>query len=123
MQLNHLNLSVKDVPATRVLFETYFDFICADPKLNDTLSVLNGPDGFILVLMNQRLNEKGNHAYPDAFHIGFYLEDEAAVTATWERLQSGGIVLEQVPQIMRKNFGFYFTFDTFMIEVTTPLKD
>lgn len=123
MQLNHLNLSVKDIPASRTLFETYFDFKCVDPKLNETLSVLHGPDGFILVLMHQKMNEKGNHTYPDTFHIGFYLEDKAAVKATWERLKSGGIQLDQEPQIMRKTFGFYFTFDAMMIEITTPIKD
>ncbi|HEY8958448.1 VOC family protein [Chitinophaga sp.] len=122
MQLNHLNLSVKDVPAARALFETYFGFTCNDPKLNDTLSVLNGSDGFILVLMNQRMNEHGNHTYPDVFHIGFYLEDETAVNTMWEQLKNGGIEPQQTPQVMRKTFGFYFTFDTFMVEVTTPIK-
>ncbi|MBS0032234.1 VOC family protein [Chitinophaga sp. 22321] len=123
MQLNHLNLSVKDVPATRTFFETYFDFRNTDPKPNDSLSVLTGPDNFLLVLMNQRFNDQGNHAYPDAFHIGFYLEDKDAVNNMYQRLQAGGIVLEQAPQPMRKTFGFYLHFDQIMIEITTPVKD
>lgn len=123
MQLNHLNLPVKDVPATRTFFETYFDFRCTDPKLNDSLSVLTGPDNFLLVLMHQRFNDKENHTYPDAFHIGFYLADENAVNAMYQRLQDGGIVLEQAPQLMRKTFGFYLRFDAIMIEITTPVKD
>lgn len=123
MQLNHLNLSVKDVSSTRGLFETYFDFRCADTKPNDTLSVLTGADGFLLVLMHERLNEKGNTVYPDAFHIGFYLDNEEEVSAMYVRLQNGGIKLDQAPQAIRKNFGFYFVYDTFMIEITTPIKD
>jgi lactoylglutathione lyase len=123
MQLNHLNLTVKDVPATRTFFETYFDFTCTDPKLNDSLSVLTGPDNFLLVLMNQRFNDKENHTYPDAFHIGFYLEDRDAVMALYQRLLDGGVLLDQAPQPMRKTFGFYLTFDAIMIEVTTPVKD
>lgn len=123
MQLNHLNLTVKDVPATRTFFETYFNFRCTDPKLNDSLSVLTGSDGFLLVLMNQRFNDKENHTYPDAFHIGFYLDNQEAVMAMYQRLQDGGIVLEQAPQPMRKTFGFYMTFDNIMIEITTPVKE
>jgi catechol 2,3-dioxygenase-like lactoylglutathione lyase family enzyme len=123
MKLNHLNLSVKDVPSTRVFFETYLDFTCADTKPNDTLSVLTGPDGFILVLMSQRLNEKGNHSYPDAFHIGFYLSGEKEVTKLFEGLKAGGITLEQEPQRMRKNFGFYFHVESLMIEITCVVKE
>jgi len=37
-------------------------------------------DGFMFVLMNERLNQNGNNSYPDAFHIGFYLADEASVS-------------------------------------------
>ncbi|PSL46071.1 catechol 2,3-dioxygenase-like lactoylglutathione lyase family enzyme [Chitinophaga niastensis] len=123
MQLNHLNLSVQDVPAARKFFETYLDFQSTDTKPNDTLAVLTGADGFILVLMNQRMNEKGNTSYPDAFHIGFYVADEAAVLAIYDRLQNSGILLEQVPQRIRKNFGFYFRYDAFMIEITCVIKD
>ncbi|MHA4812338.1 VOC family protein [Flavitalea flava] len=123
MNLNHLNLSVKDVPSTRTFFETHLDFICADTKPNDTLSVLTGPDGFILVLMNQRLNEKGNHGYPDAFHIGFYLPGEAEVREMYGRLKIAGITLEQEPQRMRKNFGFYFHTDVLLIEITCIVKE
>lgn len=123
MQLNHLNLSVKDVQTTRIFFETYFDFRCTDSKPNDKLSVLNGKDGFVLVLMHEQLNQKGNSTYPDMFHLGFYLEDEEAVNNTYQRLLAGGILPGQAPQRIRKNFGFYFTWDTFMIEITTPVKD
>ncbi|CAL1518934.1 VOC family protein [Chitinophaga sp. MM2321] len=121
MILNHLNLSVKDVATTRLFFETYLGFTSADSKPNDTLAVLTGADGFILVLMNQRLNENGNNAYPDAFHIGFYLPGETEVQETYQRLQQGGIALEQAPQKIRKNFGFYFHYDTIMIEITCTI--
>jgi catechol 2,3-dioxygenase-like lactoylglutathione lyase family enzyme len=49
MNLNHLNLSVKDMPAARTFFETYFQFQSTDSKPNDTLSVLTGDNGFVLV--------------------------------------------------------------------------
>lgn len=123
MTLNHLNLSVTDVPSVRSFFEKYFGFVCTDSKLNDTLSVLSGTDGFILVIMDQRMNEKGNNSYPDAFHIGFYLPDEAAVKDIYQSLQQGGIILQQAPQPIRKTYGFYFHYNTIMIEVACTIKD
>lgn len=121
MKLNHLNLTVKDVPAARSFFENYLDFTSADSKPNDTLSVLNGADGFLLVLMNERLNQQGNNAYPDAFHIGFYLKDEAAVISLFEKLKAGGITLEQEPQQIRKTFGFYFYMQNIFIEIAAEM--
>lgn len=117
MTLNHINLTVQDVPAARTFFETYFAFKCEDSKPNDSLSVLIGTNGFVLVLMNQRLNEKGNHTYPDAFHIGFFFNNEAEVIALFDQLKSGGIPLKQQPQKIRRTFGFYFHFQGVMIEI------
>jgi len=122
MNLNHINLSVKDVPMARSFFETYFGFKNEDVKLNDTLSVLTGSNGFVLVLMNEKLNQNGNHAYPDSFHIGFYLNTEGEVIALFEKLKAGGISLEQAPQKIRKTFGFYFHFQNIMIEISTPVN-
>ncbi|TSJ40788.1 VOC family protein [Mucilaginibacter corticis] len=119
MKLNHINLPVKDVTAAREFFETYFNFRSEDIKLNDTLSVLKGEDGFTLVLMSEKLNQNGNHAYPDAFHIGFFQSTEAEVTAIFERLKVGGIYLEKEPQLIRKTFGFYFRFQDILIEIAT----
>ncbi|WP_448700254.1 VOC family protein [Mucilaginibacter sp. AW1-3] len=121
MNLNHINLSLTDVAAARSFFETYFDFKCTDVKPNDTLSVLTGENGFVLVLMHERLNQDGNHTYPDAFHIGFYLDDETAVMAMFERLKNGGIGVEQHPQKIRKTFGFYFKFQNILIEISCEL--
>lgn len=120
MTINHLNLTVKDVSQASLFFQTYLGFQHnSDTPPNDTLAVLNGQDGFLLVLMQERLNENGNHSYPDAFHIGFYLPDKAAVYHTWQQLQDGGVLLTQAPKQIRKTFGFYFHYDNIMIEITT----
>lgn len=121
MKLNHLNLTVKDLASARSFFEEYMQFTCTDSKPNDTLSVLKGVDGFLLVLMNERLNQQGNNAYPDAFHIGFYLENEVAVSALFEKLKAGGIVLTQEPQMIRKTFGFYFYLQNIFIEIAAEI--
>ncbi|HVI47919.1 MAG TPA: VOC family protein [Chitinophaga sp.] len=123
MTLNHINLPVRDVPAARSFFEAYFNFTPADSKPNDTLAVMNGKDDFVLVLMNQRLNENGNHGYPDAFHIGFFLSAETEVQALYNRLIQDGHTLEQQPQRIRRTFGFYFKYEAFMIEIACPVAN
>ncbi len=119
MKLNHINLPVKDVAAAREFFETYFGFKTVDAKLNDTLSVLKGEDGFTLVVMSEKLNQNGNNAYPDAFHIGFFQSTDEEVNAMYARLKTGGIHLEQEPQLIRKTFGFYFRYQDVLIEIAT----
>ncbi len=108
MKLNHLNLPVADVAATRTFFEEYFSFRCIETKGSDMLSVLSGPDDFTLVLMAGNFNRNDNHNYPDAFHIGFFVPTREEVTQTYERLKAGGIELAQEPASMRGTFGFYF---------------
>lgn len=107
MQLNHLNLPVEDVAASRRFFEQYFGFETIDTKGDDMLAVLSGSDGFSLVLMANSFNRKGNAAYPDAFHIGFLLGTKEEVTALYNRLLSGGVPVQE-PGSRRGVFGFYF---------------
>jgi len=123
MNLNHINLSVQDIPAAASFFETFFGFKNENSRPNDTLSVLNGENGFVLVLMHERLNEKGNHTYPDAFHVGFYMENEEAVIAKYDELKKNGIEVGDEPKKIRKTFGFYFRFQNILIEVSSQLKN
>ena len=117
MKLNHLNLPVSDVPMAREFFQTYFGFQPVDAKLNDTLSVMQNDDLFTLVLMSSHLNENGNSTYPDAFHFGFFLDDEAQVNAMYHQLKEGGVELPQEPQRIRRTYGFYFKHQAVLIEV------
>lgn len=124
MTLNHLNLTVNNVPDAAHFFRIYLGFTIADDQQpNDAMAILTGPDGFLLVLMHNRFNENGNSAYPDSFHIGFYLPDQAAVHHTWQQLHDGGIALTETPRRIRKTFGFYFQYDNILIEITTASKD
>jgi catechol 2,3-dioxygenase-like lactoylglutathione lyase family enzyme len=114
MKLNHLNLVVTNVAATVTFFETYFDFKCIAVKGEHAIAILTGVDQFTLVLMAP---SDGNADYPKAFHLGFMQDTIEKVNALYEKLKSGGIVLEQEPRKIRDSFGFYFQFDTIMIEV------
>lgn len=114
MKLNHINLVVSNVAKAIILFETYFNFKCTDIKGDNIVAILKGANDFTLVVMPDK---NGQATYPEAFHIGFILENTNAVTDTYEKLKSGGIAVGQEPRKIRDSFGFYFNFDTLMIEV------
>ena len=114
MKLNHINLVVSNVAEAIVFFETYFNFKSTDVKGDNVVAILKGADDFTLVIMT---NKEGKAIYPNAFHIGFMLDNTNAVTETYEKLKSGGIAVGQEPRKIRDSFGFYFTFDNIMIEV------
>ena len=114
MRLNHINLVVSNVADAIIFFETYFNFKCTDIKGDNIVAVLKGADDFTLVIMT---NKEGKAIYPDAFHIGFMLNNANAVTETYEKLKNGGVVVGQEPRKIRDSFGFYFTYDDIMIEV------
>jgi len=108
MRLNHINLPVTDVAASKLFFEQYFDFTCTQVKGDHALAVLKGADGFSLVLMSQAFNKDGAADFPSAFHVGFLLERKEDVAVMYEKLHFGGIHLEHAPGNMRGVFGFYF---------------
>jgi catechol 2,3-dioxygenase-like lactoylglutathione lyase family enzyme len=121
MKLNHINLPVQDVGAARIFFEAHFGFKPVDVKLNDTLSVLKGIDDFTLVIMSDKLNQNGNNLYPDAFHIGFFVDTEDEVIVIFDRLKSARVDVGQAPQKIRKTFGFYFNYQDVLIEISTQV--
>ncbi|SEN55792.1 Catechol 2,3-dioxygenase [Mucilaginibacter gossypiicola] len=108
IKLNHVNLPVTDVIASAKFFEQYFNFKCTDIKGNNMLAVMEGEDGFILVLMADTFNRNGNNSYPDAFHIGFLVESHEQVAEVFERLKEGGIDMSHPPGALRGGYGFYF---------------
>jgi catechol 2,3-dioxygenase-like lactoylglutathione lyase family enzyme len=108
MKFNHINLPVADVVASAQFFEKYFGFKCTGVKGNDMLAVMEGADGFILVLMVNSFNRNGNNTYPDAFHIGFLVDSHEQVAEVYDRLVQGGVTVTQPPGSLRGGFGFYF---------------
>ena len=105
MQLNHLDLSVPDVPAAVSFFETAFGFTLLKTKGNDGMAILRGDGGVVLVLT--RAAPTPSPLYPKTFHIGFLLPSEAAVWDAFQRMQTAGIELPQEPQTMRGSLLFY----------------
>ncbi|HTN61267.1 MAG TPA: VOC family protein [Devosia sp.] len=87
MQLNHANLIVADVAATRDFFIRHFGFTV---RFGGTANfvVLTDEAGFVLNLMAPGKSE--TVAYPKNFHIGFFVADAATVVAKQAELGAAG---------------------------------
>lgn len=120
IKLNHLNLVVRDVKSATDFFETYFNFKCILLKGEHIISILKGQDDFTLVLMPTVENDLN---YPKAFHIGFMFDTQEEVNALYEKLKAGEVQVGESPKKIRNSYGFYFSFDTLMIEVGLNLQE
>lgn len=89
MHLNHLDLCVGDVDAHTGFFATHFGFRCTHRASNGRMAILQGDDGFVLVLSH--LHDDAPPSYPDGFHVGFLVDDADTVHRTHQRLQAAGV--------------------------------
>ena len=106
MALNHLNLTVPNVPQTRAFFETYFGFrrLAGAPQ-SATFVVLVDESGFVLSLNN--FTEAAEVVYPGAFHVGFRQDSREQVDAFYQRLKADGFDLKP-PHEFHGGWTFYF---------------
>lgn len=121
MKLNHINLTVHDVKETVQFFEQYFHFKCAEVKGDNALAVLYGADGFCMVIATNAFNRLGNNRFPDAFHVGFFVESPELVDQKYQELIAGGEVAEHTPRNMHGSYGFYLHAPgNILVEVSCP---
>lgn len=92
MGLNHVNLTVPDVPRSRAFFETYFGYRCVAERGRDALAVLVDATGFVLTLSN--FDKVDRVEYPGAFHIGFMQDSREKVDAMYRRLIDDGFAAD-----------------------------
>lgn len=96
MILNHLNLTVTDVPAAKAFLEKYFGMQCqGGERANKNFAVLFDDVGMILTLMTAGHGTEVQ--YPGNFHIGFAQENNERVNEIYQRLQDDGFDV-QPPQ-------------------------
>jgi catechol 2,3-dioxygenase-like lactoylglutathione lyase family enzyme len=105
MRLNHINLTVADVPKSRDFFATYFGFRCVAERGRDALAVMVDESRFVLTLNN--FDKAAEVSYPGAFHIGFMQDSKEEVDAIFERLKAGGLD-PQPPREFHGAWTFYF---------------
>jgi lactoylglutathione lyase len=105
VKLNHVNLPVADLSATRNFFEKYFGFRCiAEPT--DANVVLTDNAGLMLTISN--FDHANEVTYPKFFHVGFMQESDDEVDDIYDRLKTAGIETGK-PQNMHGARTFYFT--------------
>jgi len=92
MNLNHLDLQVHDVAATRVFFERYFGLKTQSNPGSPALVVLTDEAGFVLVL--QRASD--DQRYPEGFHLGFLVDQVETVRALHARAVAEGTPVSDV---------------------------
>src|SRR5262245_50519107 len=105
MKLNHLNLTVTDVPAAQEFLERYFGL----PFMggNNNLALLSDDNGLILTLTSMKLGKETEVRYPASFHIGFAQESEEQVNEIYRRLREDGF---EVPPPSRQHGSWTFYF-------------
>ncbi len=84
MKLNHVNLTVTDVPAAAQFLEKYFGL--RSQGGNKGFIVLFDDDGLALTLM-----KAGSVTYPKTFHIGFGQENDERVNEIYQRMRDDGL--------------------------------
>ena len=88
MRLNHINLAVSDVPASRAFLETYFEMNCVSDDSPETIVVMLDDAKNVITLSNFKKVEAVE--YPGAFHVGFSQPSRAEVDALHRRLSDDG---------------------------------
>ncbi|WP_353064050.1 VOC family protein [Tunturibacter psychrotolerans] len=123
LQLNHINLSVSDVPALSDFFERCLNFKVTERRGNNKFAVLEGEDSFVLILMHGK--DVTTASYPTMFHVGFIVKDEATVRATHQQMIAAGYEAPPPARIQRggdPTFGFYHPAPGgILVEVSTPI--
>ena len=105
MRLNHLNLTVTDVPAAAEFLVTYFGLVNQGGNAGMTLLTdTESYGGMILTLMKARA--ASFQGYPETFHIGFFIESRDEVDRLHRALADAGYEAG-TPGNTGHSYGFY----------------
>jgi catechol 2,3-dioxygenase-like lactoylglutathione lyase family enzyme len=122
LKINHMNLSVSDVPALAKFFERCLGFTLTKLHTGDKFAVLHGEDGFLLILTYGK--DAAHTSYPPMFHIGLLVAEESIVRVTHQRIIDAGYEVPELGILQRGGppaFGFYCTAPGgVLVEVSTP---
>ena len=105
MNLNHLNLTVTDVPTTHKFLEKYFGL--RDRGGNNNIAFLSDDNGIVLTLTSMKVGNEAEVRYPATFHIGFIQESEGRVNEINKRLKDDGLDVPP-PSRQHGSWAFYF---------------
>jgi catechol-2,3-dioxygenase len=115
VKLNHLNLTVTDVAATRSFLVKYFGM--RDGGGNANMAFVSDDNGMVLTLTHMKVGRETEVRYPATFHVGFIQESPERVDEINRRLTEDGY---EVPAPSRQHGSWTFYFKApggFVIEV------
>jgi catechol 2,3-dioxygenase-like lactoylglutathione lyase family enzyme len=119
MQLKHLNLTTSDVSALAAFFERFFAFRRVLERGSGAFTILNNDEDFVLTLMKAKSHDPVG--YPETFHVGFYLDDPAAVRGKHEELAAAaGLAPGQGDRNMRGTHFYCTAPGNVLVEIATP---
>jgi catechol 2,3-dioxygenase-like lactoylglutathione lyase family enzyme len=90
VDLNHLNLRVREPAACRAFYEEHFEFRPAFEA--DGGYFVRNADGFLLALVPTERHQP----LPEGFHIGFRIGTPERVAALRDQLVAGGVRVTQL---------------------------
>jgi catechol 2,3-dioxygenase-like lactoylglutathione lyase family enzyme len=104
VKLNHLHLTVDDVPAARRFLERHFGLQPAGEG-HRNFDMLTDDDGLVVTLMG--VGRSNTVTYPKTFHIGFIQPSDAQVDEINRRLREDGFEVE-APSYQHGAWAFSF---------------
>jgi len=105
MKLNHVNLTVDDVPAARRFLVEHFGLRPIDEGMKN-FDVLFDDDDLVLTLIGAGRGKPVS--YPSTFHVGFIQPTEARVDEINRQLRDDGFDVDP-PSRQHGAWTFYFT--------------
>jgi len=112
MRLNHLDLHVPDVAATRDFFVRFFGLRHEETRGDNALAILRDDAGMVLIISKPFARYGGTDQVAIAaqtYHIGFLLPDRAEVDATYAVLKAAEISFWHEPRDIHGGYVFYCT--------------
>lgn len=89
MRLKHLNLTTSDVSGLAAFFEQFFGFKRVLERGSGAFTILRDDEDFVLTLMKTKKHDPA--AYPETFHVGFYVDNSEVVSAKRDELVASGL--------------------------------
>ncbi|QVL34051.1 VOC family protein [Telmatocola sphagniphila] len=117
LNLNHINLPVPDVAATRDFFVKHFGMVSVFELPKNSLVILRDEAGLVLNLSH--FDKTSVIEYHKDFHIGFFRATREEIDAIHSQLNTSGVIAES-PKKAVGRYGFFIDAPGgFMIEVAS----
>ena len=107
MKLNHINLPVRDVTATRDFFAKHFGMV-STLDIPNFMSMMSDGAGMVLNVCHFDKKETDEVHYHKDYHLGFLVDSVEEVDAVHSRLIADGLEVEPPKRREGGRYGFYY---------------